>query len=117
MSSSQIWVPGAPGPSLDDFVARVHKGIEEFAQRRGLGAPAVEVELVDGSIYSLHKIRPEPGYGFVTLCPHPEGENAQWDGECTPEEIIVPVGSIRRLTLSDVEEARARFGFSLPEAG
>ena len=102
-------------PSLEDFVGRLHRAVEEFAQRRGIEAPAVEVELADGSRYGLRKLRPEPGYGFVTLCPYPEDENAVWDGECTPEEVIVPVGMIRRITLSESEE-RHRFGFTVSEA-
>ncbi len=114
--SSQIWVPGAPGPSLEDFVTRLHQAIEQFASRRNLPAPAVEIELADGASFTLHQIRPEPGYGFVTLCPIPEeqGEREAWEGECTPEEVIVPVGSIKRITLGEPEE-RSRFGFAVPD--
>jgi hypothetical protein len=110
----QLWVPGAAGPSIDDFVVRLHKAIELFAERRGLPSPSVEIELADGATFTLHQIRAEPGYGFITLCPHPQEEGAQWDGECTPEEVIIPVGSIRRITLGPVEPPRARFGFSVP---
>ena len=31
----ELWVPGAAGPSLEDFVARLHKTIESFAARFG----------------------------------------------------------------------------------
>lgn len=115
MSSRELWVPGAAGPSLEDFVARLRTAIEDFAARRDIAAPTVEVELADGSTYVLHQIRPEPGYGFVTICPHPEKEEVRWVGECTPEEIIVPVGAIRRITLGAEEERRAEFGFAVPE--
>jgi hypothetical protein len=102
-------------PSLEDFVARLHKSIDDFVHRREITSCSVEVELGDGSTYALHKIRPEPGYGFVTLCPYPEDEGADWDGDCTPEEMIIPVGAIRRITVSEMEERRTRFGFSVPD--
>ena len=44
----------------------------------------------------------EPGYGYITLVPHPE------DGE--PQELIVPLGAIRQLTLSKAEQRRYTFG-------
>ena len=53
----------------------------------------------------LASLSPEPGYGFITLVPHPE------DGE--PQELIVPLGAIRQLRLSRVE-AESPFGFALP---
>ena len=117
----ELWVPGATGPSLEDFVARLHKTIEDFAARRGWEAAIVEVQLHDGTRFALHSIRPEPGYGFLTLCPYPEEQERPWprdegaDGECPPEEIVVPVGSIVRITLGEVESRRSRFGFSVPE--
>jgi len=118
----ELWVPGAAGPSLEDFVVRLHKTIESFAARRGWDAAIVEVQLHDGTRFALHSIRPEPGYGFLTLCPYPEEQERPWprdegaDGECPPEEIVVPVGSIVRITLGEVESRRSRFGFSVPEA-
>ena len=57
--------------------------------------------------WSLHLARPEPGFGFVTLCPHTETE---------PEILIVPLGSIRQLTITQAEAER-RVGFSLPDDG
>ena len=117
----ELWVPGAAGPSLEDFVVRLHKTIESFAARRGWDAAIVEVQLHDGTRFALHSIRPEPGYGFLTLCPYPEEQERPWprdegaDGECPPEEIVVPVGSIVRITLGEAESRRSRFGFSVPE--
>ena len=89
----ELWVPGAAGPSLEDFVVRLHKTIESFAARRGWDAAIVEVQLHDGTRFALHSIRPEPGYGFLTLCPYPEEQERPWprdegaDGECPPEEL------------------------------
>jgi hypothetical protein len=116
----ELWVPGAPGPSLEDFVKRLHASIESFATRRGWDRATVEVELLDGTQLALHSIRPEPGYGFITLCPYPEDDERPWpkasdEGECPPEEIIVPVGAIKRITLAEPDERPARFGFSVPE--
>ena len=106
----ELWVPGAAEPSLDDFVARLHKRIQEYADEHGLRNAAVEIELVDGAALWVQRISPEPGYGFVTLRPHPE------DGG-TDADVIVPVGSIRRITIAAAEERRSRLGFSLPSEG
>ena len=116
----ELWIPGAVGPSLEDFVQRLHKTIESFAARRGWDQAVVDVQLHDGTRFAVHSIRPEPGYGFLTLCPYPEDEERPWpkageDGECPPEELIVPVGSIVRITLGETER-HERFGFSVPEA-
>ena len=98
-----IWTPGAPQPSLDDFVARIHRRVERFANEHGDGQAAVDVELRDGAVLRLLSLEAEPGYGFVTLCPYREGE--------TPQEMIVPVGAIARITLGTVEE-HAPVGFA-----
>jgi len=103
MSPDGIWVPGAPQPSLEDFVTRLNKHIERFAQQRGDGQAAVEVELRDGSLHRLVSIEPEPGYGFVTLSPYRE------DGQA--EEMIVPVGAIAAIRLTPMEE-HPPFGFA-----
>ena len=92
------------GP-LDDLVARIHRRIESFAAEHELEQAMVEVELSDGALLRLASISPEPGYGFITLVPHPE------DGE--PQELIVPLGAIRQLKLSRAE-ADHRIGFYLP---
>jgi hypothetical protein len=116
----ELWVPGAAGPSLEDFVARLQKTIETFAARRGWEQAHVEVQLHDGVRFTLHSIRPEPGYGFLTLCPYPEDAEQPWpktgedDGQCPPQEVIVPVGSIVRITLGDIEE-QASFGFAVSQ--
>lgn len=93
------------GP-LDDLVARIHRRIEAFAAEHELDRAMVEVELSDGALLRLVSLSPEPGYGFLTLVPHPE------EGE--PQELIVPLGAIRQLTLSRAEP-ESPVGFSLPE--
>jgi hypothetical protein len=99
----ELWIPGMAGP-LDDLVARIHRRIEAFAREHGVEA-MVEVELYDGALIRLASLSPEPGYGFLTLVPVGE------EGE--PQELIVPLGAIRQLTLSRAEPAQ-RIGFSLP---
>jgi hypothetical protein len=101
-----LWVPGFAGP-LDDLVDRIHRRIERFAEEAGVEKAFVEIELVDGVRYAVESLSPEPGYGFVTLRPHP--------GEDTPTEVIVPVGWIKRIELNRAAEQRAALGFSLPE--
>lgn len=100
----ELWVPGAAGP-LDQFVERLHRRIEEFGQRSKLDDVAVEFELADGAVFTVRSISAEPGFGFVTISPHPEAASEE-------EDVVVPIGSIRRITLGRPEPARARFGFS-----
>ena len=103
----ELWVPGAAGP-LDQFVERLHRRVQEFQRREGIEQAAVEVELADGALFSVREISAEPGFGFITISPHPEDDD-------DPEELIVPIGAIRQITLGRPEPARARFGFSLPQ--
>jgi hypothetical protein len=103
----ELWIPGYAGP-LDDLVNRIHRRIEEFAREHGVEQAYVEVELADGVRFAVESLAPEPGYGFVTIRPHP--------GEDTPAEVIVPIGSIKRLELSAAAEERTRLGFSVPGA-
>jgi hypothetical protein len=99
-----LWTPGMIGP-LDDLVARIHRRIEAFAREHELERAMVEVELVDGALLRLSSLSAEPGYGFITLVPHEEA------GE--PQELIVPLGAIRQLTLRRAA-AESPVGFSLP---
>jgi hypothetical protein len=101
---STLWIPGTTGP-LEQFVDRLQRRISGYAQRHGLDQVTVEVELVDGAHFAVKDISPEPGFGFVTLVPFDEPE----------EELIVPVGSVRRITLGQAEEKLARFGFTPPQ--
>ena len=98
----ELWTPGLTGP-LDELVGRIHRRIEEVATEHGVEA-MVEAELADGSLHRLKSISAEPGYGFVTLCPHTA---------TAPQVLIVPIGAIRQLTITAAEPER-RIGFTLP---
>jgi hypothetical protein len=100
-----LWVPGAAEPSLEDFVARVHRQIERYTASHDAARSHVEVELADGQRLTLQSVSSEPGYGFLTLSVH--------GGEEDAEQLIVPVGSIRRIALGPADEER-RPGFALP---
>jgi len=100
---SELWVPGSP--SADDFVARVHQQIVRFGETHGLEQARVEVELRDGTRHVLDTLSPEPGYGFVTLRPHPEEEGER-------EELIVPLALVAQIRISPAEE-EPQFGFAL----
>ena len=100
----ELWTPGAAGP-LDQFVERLHRRVEAFAQAHGLPEAAVEFELADGALLVVRSISAEPGFGFVTLTPHGE----------EPEELVVPIGAIRQIRIAKPEPARSRFGFSVSE--
>lgn len=99
-----LWVPGFAGP-LDDLVDRIHRRIEQYAQETGVEQAFVEVELIDGVRYKVESLAAEPGYGFVTISPHPD--------EGTPALVIVPIGSIKRIELSAAAEERTQLGFSV----
>jgi hypothetical protein len=79
------------GP-LDELVQRILRRVDAFKAAHGLEQAEVSVELVDGSLYRLKTISSEPGFGFVSMCPHCE--------EGDPEEIIVPLGAIRELRIA-----------------
>ena len=96
-----LWLPGAAPASLDDFVARVHRQIERYTATHAAERTEVEVELADGERLALRSLSSEPGFGFLTLSVH------------GGEELIVPVGAIRRITLGPADEER-KPGFALP---
>jgi hypothetical protein len=97
---TELWLPGPHG----DFVDAMRRRIEAFAEEHG--AAVVEVELRDGSTFAVSALEPEPGSGFVTLVPHGD----------EPREIVVPVISLARITLSGTSEAHP-LGFAVPPAG
>jgi hypothetical protein len=105
---SQLWLPGLPSGPLEELVERLERQIARFAEQAAVERAYVVVELVDGWRFALDSMSPEPGFGFVTLRPHPEQD------EELPEEVIVPVGSIKRVELDRAAEERARLGFSPP---
>jgi hypothetical protein len=100
----ELWVPGAVGP-LDQFIERLHRRIESYRERKGLDEVAVEFELADGAVFTVRSVSADPGFGFITICPHSDKEEDD-------EDVILPMSAIRRITLGRPEPARARFGFS-----
>lgn len=94
------------GP-LEELVKRIHRRIERFQEEHGLENVSVRVELFDGSSYRLASLDAEPGFGFVTLCPHCD--------EGDPAELIVPLGAIRQVRIGHTEPEQP-LGFSLPSA-
>ena len=100
--SPELWVPGAAEPSLDGFVERVHRQIEQYTATHAAERSHVEVELADGERFALESLSSEPGYGFLTLAVH------------AGELLVVPIGSIRRITLGPADEER-KPGFALPQ--
>jgi hypothetical protein len=102
---SNIWLPGVAGP-LDDLLLRIQRRVERFAEAHGIERPTVEVELMDGALLVLESMSPEPGYGFLTLVPHPEEEGGP------PWELVVPIAAIRQIAIRVPEPAHGRFGFA-----
>ena len=104
-----LWIPGVAGPH-EDFVARIHRQIQRFAQARGIEQTIVEIELRDGARYTVCSLSPEPGFGFVTLTLD------EHEDEDEPAELIVPIVTIDRIELYQAREPDTRVGFSLPAA-
>jgi hypothetical protein len=104
--SPDFWVPGAAEPSLDAFVDRVLRQIEQYTATHSAERTHVEIELGDGERLTLRSLSGEPGYGFLTLSVHAANGEA--------EEHIVPIGAIRRIALGPADESR-RPGFALPK--
>ena len=94
------------GP-LDEFVGRVIRMAEVFAETNGLEQAEVRMELVDGSHHVLASATPEPGFGFFSFMPH------QAEGD-EPSRIIVPIGAVKLIEISMPDPER-RFGFSATE--
>jgi hypothetical protein len=102
--SPDLWVPGAAEPSLDDFVARILRQIERYTSSHSADLSHVEVDLADGERLTLQSLSSEPGFGFLTLT---------IQGEEEAEQLIVPVGAIRKITLGPADEQH-KPGFALP---
>jgi len=102
----ELWTPGMSGP-LDELVTRIVRRIEDFRTEHELEQAGVSVELSDGSVHRLASLSADPGFGFVTLCPHRDDDE--------PEELIVPLGAIRQIRIGAVED-EPRLGFSAPAA-
>jgi hypothetical protein len=113
---AEPWTPGRAEPT-DELVRRLHNRIAAFTERHGHERAVVEVELADGERLTLHSLSAEPGHGFVTLVPFPKDDAWRAAGdELPPDELIVPVASIRRIVLNDAPDPKHPLGFSLPAA-
>jgi hypothetical protein len=77
------------GPA-EELVKRIERRVERFKEEHGLAEVEVTIELLDGSLHRLRTLAAEPGFGFVSFCPHAD----------EPEEVIVPLGAIREIRLS-----------------
>ena len=107
----ELWTPVTEGPH-EAFVERVGRTIARFAEEKGVEAPLVELELVDGARFLLDRIEPEPGFGMVTLYVHSERDEPE-----APEALVIPIGTIRRIELrSRPDETAGRFGFTVPQS-
>jgi len=104
---TDLWTPGRPGPH-EDLVERINRQVARFARERGIERAVVELELRDGSRFELDAILPEPGYGFVTIRPHPGDDDI-------PSELILAVSMIERIELYASHDKPSRFGFTPPE--
>ena len=102
----ELWTPGVAGPH-EEFVGRLHRQIERFAERHEIREAVVTLELHTGARVDVKSISPDPGFGFVTISVHPE--------EDAPGELILPIGAIARIELHVTEEEEPRLGFSLPD--
>ena len=79
-----------------------------FGEAVGVATPVVEIELADTARFVLDRIDPEPGFGMVTIYLHAD------DDPETPDAMVIPIGSIRRIELRKAPEDRvSRFGFTV----
>ena len=95
------------GP-LEELVKRILRRVDQFKDEHSLAEAEVSIELVDGSLHRLKTFSAEPGFGFVSFCPHCD------DGE--PEEIIVPLGAVREIRIGAPGPEQA-VGFVGPTPG
>ena len=102
----EVWTPGAVGPA-DQFVERLERQIRAVAQNAGVERAFVEVELADGARFAVDSISADPGFGFVTLAPHPD------DDREAPAALVVPIASIRRVEIDAAADPERPFGFTL----
>ena len=91
------------GP-LEELVKRILRRVDEFKEEHALTEVEVSIELADGSLHRLKTLSAEPGFGFVSFCPHCA------DGE-DPQEVIVPLGVVREIRIGAPGPEQA-FGFS-----
>ena len=91
------------GP-MEELVKRLERRVERFREEHALADVDVTIELMDGSLHRLKTIAAEPGFGFISFCPHGE----------EPEEVIVPLGAVREIRLR-VPSPEQAVGFAVGE--
>jgi hypothetical protein len=98
------------GP-LEELVKRIQRRAERFKEEHALAEVEVSIELVDGSLHRLKTLSAEPGFGFVSFCPHCE--------EGDPREIVVPLGAVREIRIGapGPEQALGFVGSDSPGSG
>jgi len=79
------------GP-LEELVKRIERRAERFKEEHALAEVEVSIELADGALHRVRTLSAEPGFGFVSFCPHCD--------EGDPQEVIVPLGAVREIRLS-----------------
>jgi hypothetical protein len=95
------------GP-LEELVKRILRRVDQFRDEHSLAEVEVSIELADGSLHRLRTLSAEPGFGFVSFCPHCA------DGE-DPQEVIVPLGVVREIRIgSPGPEQAVGFSGSVP---
>ena len=93
------------GP-VEELVKRLERRVERFREEHALADVEVTIELVDGSLHRLKTLAAEPGFGFISFCPHGD----------EPEEVIVPLGAVREIRLR-VPSPEQAVGFAVTETG
>ena len=93
------------GPA-EELVKRLERRVERFREEHALADVDVTIELMDGSLHRLKTLAAEPGFGFISFCPHGD----------EPEEVIVPLGAVREIRLR-VPSPEQAVGFAVTETG
>ena len=93
------------GP-VEELVKRLERRVEQFREEHALAEVEVTIELMDGSLHRLRTLAAEPGFGFISFCPHGD----------EPEEVIVPLGAVREIRLR-VPSPEQAVGFAVTETG
>ena len=91
------------GP-VEELVKRLERRVERFREEHALADVDVTIELMDGSLHRLKTLAAEPGFGFISFCPHGD----------EPEEVIVPLGAVREIRLR-VPSPEQAVGFAVGE--
>jgi hypothetical protein len=75
----------------EELVNRIERRVERFKEEHALAEVEVTIELADGSLHRLKTVSAEPGFGFVSFCPHCDDDD--------PQEMIVPLGAVREIRI------------------